>query len=83
MSRRRWFFGLLAISYLLDLADTLIKGREHFEQFGPEYMIRIPVYVLLCLVAIRVSDRRFHIAFVTASLVYQISFIFRLFDRLN
>ena len=83
MSRRQWFFGLLAVSYLLDLIDTLVKGRAHFEQFGPEYMIRIPAYVLLCLVAIKVSDRRFHVAFVVASLVYQVSFIFRLFDTLN
>ncbi len=83
MSRRQWFFGLLAVSYLLDLIDTLIKGRVHFEQFGPEYMIRIAAYVLLCLVAMQVSDRRFHVAFVVASLVYQVSFIFRLFDTLN
>ncbi|MCV3241414.1 hypothetical protein [Mesorhizobium sp. ZC-5] len=83
ISRRRWFFGLLAITFLFDLVDTLIKGRAHFEEFGLEYMIRTPAYVLLCLVAMQVSDRRFHLAFVAASLIYQISFIFRLFDTPN
>ncbi|CAH2398416.1 hypothetical protein MES4922_20091 [Mesorhizobium ventifaucium] len=32
--------------------------------------------------AILVSDRRFHIGFVAAALVYQISFILRLFDTI-
>lgn len=83
ISRRRWFFGLLAITFLFDLVDTLIKGRAHFEEFGLEYLMRTPAYVLLCLVAMHVSDRRFHLAFVAASLIYQISFIFRLFDTPN
>lgn len=83
ISRRRWFFGLLGISYVFDLVDTLIKGHAHFEQFGTEYMIRIPAYVVLCLIAMQTTDRRFHIAFVAGSLVYQLSFIFRLFDTLN
>ena len=33
-SRRAWFFGLLAATYLLDVVDTLIKGEEHFARFG-------------------------------------------------
>lgn len=36
-SRRAWFFGLLAASYLLDVVDTLLKGPEHFARFGVEY----------------------------------------------
>lgn len=27
ISRRRWFFGLLAVTYAVDLIDTLLKGR--------------------------------------------------------
>ena len=81
-SRRAWFFGLLAATYLLDVLDTLLKWPEHFARFGNEYLFRTPVFVALCIAAILVRDRRFHIAFVTAALIYQISFILRLFDTI-
>lgn len=81
-SRRAWFFGLLGATYLLDVVDTLLKGPEHFARFGNEYLFRTPVFVALCLVAILVRDKRFHIAFVAAALIYQVSFILRLFDTI-
>ncbi|TGQ38552.1 MULTISPECIES: hypothetical protein [unclassified Mesorhizobium] len=81
-SRRVWFFGLLGATYLLDVVDTMLKGPEHFARFGVEYLIRTPVFATLCIVAILVRDRRFHIAFVAATLIYQISFILRLFDTI-
>ncbi|RWM67425.1 MULTISPECIES: hypothetical protein [Mesorhizobium] len=81
-SRRTWFFGLLAATYLLDVIDTLLKGPEHFARFGVEYLFRTPVFVALCVIAMLVRDRRFHIAFVAAALIYQISFILRLFDTI-
>ncbi|MGX7876156.1 hypothetical protein ACVDG5_028780 [Mesorhizobium sp. ORM6] len=81
-SRRVWFFGLLAATYLLDVIDTLLKGPEHFARFGNEYLFRTPIFVALCIAAILVRDRRFHVAFVAAALIYQISFILRLFDTI-
>lgn len=82
MSRRKWFFGILAATYACDLVDTLLKGPEHLAKLGNEYLLRSPVYIALCLCAIAISDRRFHLAFVYASLVYEITFILRLFDTL-
>lgn len=81
-SRRAWFFGLLASTYLLDVVDTLIKGEEHFRAFGTEYLFRTPVLVLLCLVAIATRNKVFHTVFVTLALIYQTTFIFRLFDTI-
>ena len=82
-ARRRWFFGLLAATYILDIIDTLIKGRAHFVAFGVEYLIRTPLFVALCIAAIWTSNRRFHMAFVAFTLAYQIVWILRLFDTLN
>ena len=81
-ARRGWFFGLLAATYLLDVVDTLIKGEEHFARFGWEYLVRTPLFVALCLVAMRTDIRRFHIGFVAFTLVYQVSWIVRLFDTI-
>jgi hypothetical protein len=82
-ARRAWFFGLLAATYLLDVADTLVKGEAHFARFATEYLIRTPILVVLCVVAARTASKRFHTAFVIAMLAYQLSWIFRLFDTLG
>lgn len=82
MSRRRWFFALLAISIVFDAIDTLLKGRAHFDAFGPEYPIRIAVYLVLAAVAAWTRNRRFHQTFAVVNLVYQVSWILRSFDVL-
>jgi hypothetical protein len=81
--QRGWFFGLLAATYLLDVIDTLLKGEAHFARFGSEYLVRTPLFVGLCVVAMLVRDRRFHVAFVAVTLVYQVSWILRLFATLD
>ncbi len=81
-ARRGWFFGLLAVTYCLDIIDTMIKGNEHFARFGTEYLLRTPLLVALCAVAIVTRNRHFHLAFVVFALIYQITWIFRLFDTI-
>jgi hypothetical protein len=82
-ARRRWFFGFLAATYLLDLVDTLIKGEAHYARFGMEYLIRTPLFVALSLIAMWTENRRYHLAFVAFALIYQIVWILRLFDRIG
>ena len=82
ISRRRWFFGILGVTFVFDLIDTLMKGEAHFALYGIEYFIRVPAYVILCVVAMITTNRRFHAIFVAASLVYQVSWILRLFETL-
>jgi hypothetical protein len=81
LSRRRWFFAILAVSYLADVADTLIKGHDYAARFGFEYPVRIGVYLLLCGVAMSTRNGRFHLAFAVANLAYQVSWIVRLYNR--
>ena len=82
-ARRAWFFGLLATTYLLDVVDTLLKGEPHFARFGHEYLIRTPVFVILCIAAACIRDRRYHVAFVAFTLIYQAWWIMRLFDTIT
>jgi hypothetical protein len=81
-SRRRWFFGLFALTFVFDFADTLAKGEEHLSYLGVEYLIRAPVYVVLSLIAMWTANRNFHWAFAILNLAYQISFVTRLFMTL-
>ena len=79
ISRRKWFFGLLALSYLADVLDTVIKGHDYYVHLGLEYPIRCVAYVALCGVAMFTTNRKFHAGFAAANLAYQISFILRLY----
>jgi hypothetical protein len=83
LARRKWFFGLLGLAFLFDYLDTLIKGREFAELFGTEYEIRIVGFVVLCVIAALTANRGFHRLLIGFTLVYQVSWIFRLFHTLD
>ncbi|ARO24545.1 hypothetical protein CO659_23985 [Rhizobium sp. S9] len=83
ISRRKWFFGVLGLIYAVDILDTAIKGPERILSLGWEYPARNIVYILLCALAAWTANRRFHTIFVIANLLYQVSFIFRLYDVLE
>jgi hypothetical protein len=82
LSRRAWFFGLLAAVQGLDLIDTAIKGRDYIALLGLEYPLRNAAIAMLSIAAIFIGDRRFHLALVAALLVYEVWWIWRLYDDL-
>ena len=67
---------------LVDLIDTLLKGETYFRSLGWEYPTRNVVYIVLCIIAAITATRRFQAVFVSIGLIYQISWIFRLYDVL-
>jgi hypothetical protein len=77
ISRKRWFFAILALTFLVDVADTLLKGTSYAAALGMEYTIRVVVYEVLCVLAMFVSNQRFQGCFVVISLLYQVSWIYR------
>jgi hypothetical protein len=79
MSRRRWFFGFLAATFVADVVDTSLKGAAYLHSFGVEYPIRIAANLTLCFIAMFTKNRRIQLALLTVSLVYHISFILRLY----
>jgi len=83
LQRRQWFFGLFAAGFVLDLIDSLLKGQAHWDRFGIEYYIQVPVGVALCGLAIWTANRRVHLTLVSVHLLYQLSWIFRLFNTVS
>lgn len=83
LSRRRWFFGFVALTEAFDVVDTLIKGDGHLQSLGPEYLPRIGVFILLCAVAATTRNLRFHALFVFAAFAYELSFFARYYTTLN
>ena len=81
--RRRWFFGLLALMFVIDVGDTLIKGHAYLQQLGPEYWFRNVAFVLASLVAVATRNPRFHGIFAVAALLYELSWIWRRYEILT
>jgi hypothetical protein len=51
ISRKGWFFGILALTFLVDVWDTSLKGKEYASALGVEYIVRTITYPILCLAA--------------------------------
>lgn len=81
--RKKWFFGLLALTFLIDLGDTLIKGRQYFVSLGVEYPIHQAIFFLASIGAIFISGKRVQLILVSVAVVYQLSWILRTYDLLQ
>lgn len=79
LNRRKWFFGLLALSLVLDIVDTSIKGAKHFERYRLDILVSTPLFFILCLLAMRTANRRFHLLMVTLSIAYEVLWVALLF----
>jgi hypothetical protein len=75
ISRRKWFFGFLAATFLADVIDTSLKGSSYLHSFGIEYPIRIIVNLVICAIAISTSNRRVQLALLAVSFLYHVALI--------
>jgi hypothetical protein len=82
-SRRRWFFGLVLAGQIVDVADTLLKGIDHFRSLGPSYLIGIVTLSVLLLIAMRTRSERFHGALAIFAVIYLIAYPLLIFDKVG
>ena len=80
--RRGWFFGVLIAAYVMDYADTWLKGASYLHSFGIEYPLRNLGYVIACLIAIRTRKAWYHALFAVGGLAFQLYWIVRQFEVL-
>jgi hypothetical protein len=78
-SRKNWFFGFLALSFVADTIDTYMKGANYVSHLTWEYPVRNISHIALCLVAMKINNKKFHLGLVLAFLIYELSFILRLY----
>ncbi len=62
---------MLALAYLIDVGDTLLKGFDYFQSLGISYPVTMSLMIVLCAVAAMTSNGRFHAAFAPAALLSQ------------
>ena len=70
-----WFFAIAAALPLLDAADTLLKGWDHFISQGAIYPTTIGLIFILSLIAAMTKKERYHKFFAVFFLVYILVFI--------
>ena len=78
-ARRRWFFGLQALTFPIDVVDTMIKGSGHVTGLGSEYLPAMFIQFSLAIFAMFIRNERFHQVLVVAFLAYQLSWALRMF----
>lgn len=74
-SRKGWIFSFMALLFLADVGDTLLRGLPYFEALGPVYYFRTLSCLILSLVAIKVNNKYFQAAFAVFALLCEVTFI--------
>ncbi|HQR29705.1 MAG TPA: hypothetical protein PLL32_04785 [Anaeromyxobacteraceae bacterium] len=78
LARRGWFFGFLALFYVFDFAESVLKGPAFLQALGPLYPARGIVLLTGFLVAIWTRSPVFHGAFAVVALVLQVFWLVRM-----
>ena len=81
--RGQWFFALLALMFVVDLMDTLLKGREHYSRHAAPYKVRAGIYVVLSLIGIKLKRPWFHAFFAMFAIAYEAVFILLMYRTLS
>jgi hypothetical protein len=82
-SRQKWFYGLLAALFLVDLADTALKGAAHFRSYGISYPIQQSMLAALAVAAMFVKPRWVHGSFAALAILIEVAWILRQFEVLE
>lgn len=81
-SRRRWVFGIIALTYLLDIGDTWLKGTAYMASLGTAFEIRLISAIIGCSLGAAISNQRFHAVLAVAAVIYQVVWLVAFYDRM-
>ncbi len=82
-AKRRWIFGLIATTYVIDVGDTMLKGQDHLAGLGLEYAISTALQFILAVLLMWVRNERFHATLAIVMFAYQVSWAFRMFGTVS
>ena len=83
MSRRGWFFAMLSLVMLIDLADTRLKGEAYWQAQAPEIWLHTGLGLVLCAAAVRATKPTLQVVVAALGIAYQVSWIARLYSVLR
>lgn len=74
-ANNRKFFVLMALTFAVDLVDTLLKGVAYFWSLGPLYYGSMTLHITLCATAAATKSPRFHSVFTIFFLIYNLAML--------
>lgn len=74
LHRRRWFFGVVALILLLDLADTSLKGEIRWRELGAAYPVRTAAMLLIAGLGAAFASRRLQLGLALVALVSSVGY---------
>jgi hypothetical protein len=69
--------------FVVDVMDTLLKGREYYSRHALAYDVRAAIYFALCLLAIKIRRPWFHAFFAVFAVVYETAYILLMYRSLS
>jgi hypothetical protein len=72
---RRWFFGLLALTLILDVPETVAKQTAGLRDVPVQYLLFQPFVLALAVIGWTTENRRVHGAIAVAFLATQIAYL--------
>ncbi len=82
ISRRRWFFGFIAMIAIFDLGDGLLKGAAYIASLGPKYPLHIAAMLTIAAMGALARRPAVHAMILVVALVELLSWSFVAYDRL-
>jgi hypothetical protein len=83
LARRGWFFGLLIAICCFDLADSWLKGADHFASLGAEYFIYLAVFATASVCGMVARSERVQAGVAVLLLAYLMSWAVRMFGTVD
>jgi len=82
-AKRVWFFAILGLVMLLDIADTYLKGQAHWQTHSPQIWGRTFIGLALCALATWVKRPGLQIVLGVLGIVCQVAWIAYLYNALQ
>jgi uncharacterized membrane protein len=74
---RKWLFSFMIVVFSLDFVDTAIKGSAYRAQFATMANIRDAAFIVLCMLAINISNRALQAVFACLTVSLEILYILK------
>ncbi|KUJ80191.1 hypothetical protein AWR36_014345 [Microbulbifer flavimaris] len=81
--RRQWFFAVLALVFVIDFGDTLLKGGQYLIALGSWYVCRNLFFIAGSLIAIASESRVYHAGYFVIGFCFQLFYFFYQYGSLE
>lgn len=72
---RPWFFSVVAIAWLIDIPETVLKSEIGVRDLPQAYLVFVTVHIILSVIGIFWADKVYHKAFAVFMPIFTIGYL--------